>query len=71
MRLADDKSDKFWRIETLGPDFMINWGKTGTSGRYGLREFPDEQTCLAQASELVDIKTQKGYTDLHGFDPMS
>jgi molybdate metabolism regulator len=71
MRLADDKSDKFWRIETLGPDFMINWGKTGTSGRYGLREFPDEQTCLAQASELVDIKTQKGYTDLHDFDPMS
>ena len=70
MRLADDKSDKFWRIETLGSDFMINWGKTGTSGRYGLREFPDEQTCLAQASELVDIKTQKGYTDLHGFDPM-
>ena len=41
MRLADDKSDKFWRIETLGSDFVINWERRVTSGRYELKACQD------------------------------
>ena len=40
MRLADDKSDKFWRIETLGPDFMINWGEDGHLGSLWIEGIP-------------------------------
>jgi len=69
MRLADDKSDKFWRIETLGPDFVINWGKTGTSGRYELKACQDEDSCQRQVDELIRVKIKKGYSDLTSFCP--
>ena len=27
LRYTDEKSDKFWRIETAGCELVINWGK--------------------------------------------
>ena len=34
LRYTDPKSDKFWRIETLANQFVVNYGKYGTNGRY-------------------------------------
>ena len=33
LRYTDPKSDKFWRIETLANQFVVNYGKYGTNGR--------------------------------------
>lgn len=43
LRYQDEKSDKFWRVETSGCEKMTNWGKAGTSGRYGIKEFETEK----------------------------
>ena len=39
LRYTDAKSDKFWRIETLANQFVVNYGKYGTNGRYEIKEF--------------------------------
>ena len=30
----DEKSNKFWFVETLNSEMMVNYGKSGTNGRY-------------------------------------
>ena len=32
LRYTDAKSDKFWRIETLANQFVVNYGKYGCGG---------------------------------------
>ena len=39
LRYTDAKSDKFWHIETLANQFVVNYGKYGTNGRYEIKEF--------------------------------
>ena len=70
LRYMNEKSDKFWRIETQGCELVINWGKTGTTGRYGIKEFDTGDECEKQASKLVMSKIKKGYTDMQEFDEM-
>lgn len=43
LRYIDEKSDKFWHIETANCEMMINWGKTGTAGRYEIKEFDTDE----------------------------
>ena len=68
LRYTDEKSDKFWRIETAGCELVINWGKTGTTGRYEIKDFDTEDECEKQAFKLVRSKEKKGYTDMQDFD---
>ena len=35
----DEKTDKFWFVETLDCEMMVNYGKTGTTGKYETKEF--------------------------------
>lgn len=70
LRYMNEKSDKFWRIETAGCELVINWGKTGATGRYEIKEFDTEDECGKQASKLVMSKVKKGYTDMQEFDEM-
>lgn len=70
LRYTDEKSDKFWRIETAGCELVTNWGKTGTTGRYEIKNFDTEDECEKQASKLVRSKEKKGYTDMQDFDAM-
>ena len=35
----DEKTDKFWFVETLVCEIMVNYGKTGTTGKYKIKEF--------------------------------
>lgn len=64
----DEKSDKFWRIEQLGTDLAVNYGKTGAVGKYEIKEFDDEAEALKQAEKLVAQKLKKGYLETANFD---
>jgi predicted DNA-binding WGR domain protein len=67
-RFQDGKSDKFWRTEWDGADFAMNYGKTGTSGKYQIREFDGAEKCGKEARKLIASKTKKGYQLYAGFD---
>ena len=56
----DDKSNKFWRVETDGSYMVTNWGKTGTNGRWQLTEFDSDEECEKEAAKLVSSKKRKG-----------
>lgn len=67
LRYTDEKSDKFWCVETLGCEMMLNWGKTGTAGRYEIKEFASEEICLKQAEKQLAAKYKKGYQEAPDF----
>lgn len=64
----DEKSDKFWRVEQQDNAIVVNYGKAGTTGKYEIKEFDDEDGALEQAGKLVTQKLKKGYVDDPGFD---
>lgn len=68
LRFKDQKSDKFWRVETAGCELVVNWGKTGTAERYDIKEFDTAEQCEKQAAKLVASKQKKGYVDMPEFD---
>lgn len=71
LRYINEKSDKFWWIETFQNLFLVNWGKIGTTGRYELKEFHTQNECEKQASKLIAAKLKKGYTEMLNFDYMN
>lgn len=64
----DDKTDKFWRIEQLDAEFAVNYGKTGVTGKYEIKEFDSGEACLKQAAKLIAQKIKKGYVETSSFD---
>ena len=68
-RYKDEKSDKFWRIEYCGTAFAVNYGKTGTTGQYQLKEFGSEEECTKEAKKIIGSKVKKGYKPYPEFDP--
>ena len=45
LHFKDEKSDKFWFIETLDCELMVNYGKTGVTGKYEIKEFDTVEEC--------------------------
>ena len=43
LHFKDQKTDKFWFVETLVCEMMVNYGKTGTTGKYKIKEFDNNQ----------------------------
>ena len=39
LHFKDERTDKFWFVETLVCEMMVNYGKTGTTGKYKIKEF--------------------------------
>jgi|GEM_PF-3252904 len=39
LHFKDEKTEKFWFVETLVCEMMVNYGKTGTTGKYKIKEF--------------------------------
>ncbi len=70
LRYTDEKSDKFWRVETLDCAMVTNWGKTGVNGKYALKEFDSPEECIKEAEKLIRSKLKKGYIEWSEFDPM-
>ncbi|MFT0211363.1 WGR domain-containing protein [Pseudomonas sp. F1_0610] len=67
-RYQDNKSDKFWWAEQLDNEMVVNFGKTGSIGRYQLKEFDDEQSCRIALEKLVASKIKSGYQVDTSFD---
>ena len=65
---SDDKSNKFWSIETNGNEFTVTFGKTGTSGQSQTKSFDDEAACEKEAEKLIREKTKKGYVEQGGIE---
>lgn len=68
LHYKDEKSDKFWRVETSGCMMLVNWGKTGTNGRWQMTEYDTEENCEKAASKLVSSKKKKDYKEMPEFD---
>lgn len=68
LSFQNEKSDKFWRVETSGSFMATNWGKTGTNGRWQLTEFDSDEECEKEAKKLVSSKLKKGYEAIPDFD---
>jgi len=68
-RYKDGQSDEFWRIEYSGKAFAVNYGKTGTTGKYQVKEFSSPEECEKEAEQQIESKIKKGYRPYPGFDP--
>ena len=68
LHFKDEKADKFWFIETLDCELMVNYGKTGVTGKYEIKEFDTVKECEKEAQKLINLKKKKGYKEFPEFD---
>lgn len=68
LRFVDERSNKFWRVETADCEMLVNYGKAGTTGRYEIKEFDSEEECEKNAAKLLGSKLKKGYREMDDFD---
>ena len=68
LHFKNEKSDKFWFVETLDSEMMVNYGKTGTTGKYEIKEFDTSEECEKEAFKLINSKKKKGYEEFSEFD---
>lgn len=61
----DDKSHKFWHIDTNGTDLTVQYGKVGTTGQSQTKQFASAEECLKAADKLIAEKEKKGYIRQH------
>ena len=59
----DDKSSKFWSIESNGSEFTVNYGRIGTSGQTQTKSFGSDEECQKAVDKLIKEKTGKGYIE--------
>jgi predicted DNA-binding WGR domain protein len=62
----DEKSNKFWSIETSGTDFTVTYGKTGSDGQTSEKSFASNEECKKAADKLIAEKIKKGYVEQGG-----
>lgn len=59
----DDKSDKFWSIETSENKVIVLFGKTGTAGVANEKDFDSPESAQKEAENLIREKVKKGYVE--------
>jgi len=59
----DQKSNKFWNLETNDKTFTTNWGRIGTIGQSLTKSFYNAATCEKEAQKLIASKVKKGYVE--------
>lgn len=64
----NEKSQKFWWIETLENKFVVNYGKIDSIGKYEIKEWESVEECEKQATKLINSKIRKGYEEIKSFD---
>jgi uncharacterized protein YfeS len=68
-RLQDDKGDRFWRVEYDGNFLALNYGKTGATGKYQVKQFASPEECEQTAEKLIAAKVKQGYKLYTEFAP--
>lgn len=61
----DEKSHKFWWIETSENKFVVNYGKIESIGKYEIKEWDSVEECEKQATKLINSKIRKGYKEVN------
>lgn len=64
----NEKSDKFWWIDYSDTSLAINYGKTGTIGKYQVKEFDNPLDCQKSAQKIIAEKIKKGYVATDNYD---
>ncbi|MEZ6125154.1 MAG: WGR domain-containing protein [Planctomycetaceae bacterium] len=59
-------SDKFWEITLSGTSHTVRYGRIGTDGQSGTKDFGTEAKALADYEKLIKQKTGKGYAEVTG-----
>lgn len=59
----DERSNKFWHLETNKKKFTTSWGRIGTVGQSNTKTFYTELACEKAAKKLIASKRKKGYVD--------
>lgn len=59
----DEKSQKFWNIETNENQFTVTYGKLGTAGTKQEKAYENPEKCLQEAEKLIKEKMKKGYVE--------
>lgn len=60
---TDDKSNKFWEINSDSNSFTVRYGKIGTEGTSQTKTFDSEETCQKEANKLLNEKLKKRYKE--------
>lgn len=68
LHFKNEKSDKFWFVETLDYEMVVNYGKIDTTGKYEIKEFETNEDCEKEALKLINSKRKKGYEEFLEFD---
>lgn len=50
---VDEKSHKFWWIETSKNKFVVNYGKIDTIGKYEIKEWDSIEECENKLQNLL------------------
>ncbi len=59
----DDKSHKFWKIETAEKSFTVTYGRVGTDGTSKTKEFDTIEKAEKEAAKIIAQKIKKGYVE--------
>lgn len=59
-------SHKFWRIEVVGNEHRLQWGRVGTDGQAKTKTFASISEAIRAGHAIVDEKLAKGYVDVAG-----
>ncbi|MGD6818341.1 DUF4240 domain-containing protein [Metabacillus sp. 113a] len=61
----NDSSNKFWKIKVTGVDYVVTFGKAGTTGTIRSKKFDHAAECLKEAESMIQSKLKKGYKPGH------
>ncbi|MCT6922887.1 WGR domain-containing protein [Metasolibacillus sp.] len=64
----DEKSHKFWTIDYSDIAIGVHYGKSGTIGKYEVKEYASLEACEKEAKKLIANKVKKGYKEAETFD---
>ena len=56
---SDEKSHKFWWIESLEEKFVVNYRKIDSIGKYEIKEWDSIEECKKQTEKLIKSKLKK------------
>ena len=59
----DEKSSKFWEIESKDKEFTVTFGKIGTDGQSKTKTYSTAADCDKEVKKLISEKTKKGYKE--------
>jgi DNA ligase-1 len=60
---VEGNSSKFWEISVARTDVTVRFGRIGSDGQTKTKSFSDEAAARKHADDLIEEKTEKGYSE--------